>query len=383
MIYKIKLYRVRYILRLKVSAVMSRESGNPCILVKTMLNMEKIAAQRIVEEIPHLRAEASPGGFKGLVLVYGCRDRDEEIRVIEERIPEADRIIPIMGVARAVPDEIASLAAQLAKDLVSPDECFAVRTVRRGSHNFTSIDVNVVVGSSVKEATGACVNLSEPDKIILVEIIKDKAFISIVPGFFEYKKYPKWKKNIIKLMRKIRVVQMPYLGPLEACRKMGVRVGREVQNFEVKELVIAPAGRVDARQLAEFLAGLFEGIESRYGIQKRSYNNRKPRKVPVYVQDIHQFIREHAGEPIIVLEPEGTPVSTAVDQLKRVFSRGKTVNILAGSREGIPLGIYRFADIILDIAPGITLSTEYAVSSALIAIATALYGDLEEAGDDE
>jgi tRNA acetyltransferase TAN1 len=252
-----------------------------------------------------------------------------------------------------------------------------VRTVRRGRHSFTSIDVNVIVGDAVSRVTGACVNLSTPDKLVLVEIIRDTAYISVLPGSIEWKKLPPGKKPVWRLLRRIRTVQMPYLGPLEASYKMGVRVGREVQNFEVGELVIAPSGKVEAQPLERFLYGVFEGIESRFRIQERSYGNRKPRRVPVFVQDIHQLVRDvHGREPIIVLEPEGKPVSEAAEDLKRIFARPGRVNILAGAREGIPLGIYRFADLVLDIAPGITLSTEYALSSALIAIISVLYPEI-------
>ncbi|MCD6235757.1 MAG: SPOUT family RNA methylase, partial [Thaumarchaeota archaeon] len=54
------------------------------------------------------------------------------------------------------------------------------------------------------------------------------------------------------------------------------------------------------------------------------------------------------------------------------------VSILIGSREGIPKGVYRAADLVLDIAPGITLSTELAAPSALAAIYTALNMSSEE-----
>ena len=355
----------------------------PCILVKTQLGLERIAAQRILEELPWLRVKPNPEGFRGLVLVYGCRGGEE--KEIESKVPEADRIIPVMAVTVARPEAIAEVAARLAKETINPGECFAVRTVRRGRHDFTSIDVNVVVGDSVKKATGACVNLSFPDKIVAVEIIKEKALVSVLPGSVEWRKMRPGKNPVTRLFSKISVVQMPYLGPLDACRNMGVRVGREIQNFEVRELVIAPSGIVDARQLAEFLNGVFEGIESRYQVQRKSYH-RKPRRVPVYVQDIHQLVRDRSREPIIVLEPEGEPVSKVADQLWNIVRRAKRVNILVGSREGIPLGIYRFADLVVDIAPGLTLSTEYAAAAALIAFATVLHERLggledEEGGD--
>ncbi len=352
---------------------------NPCILIKTALGMERIVASRVLEVAPWLEAEASPRGFRGLVLVYNCRGGEEEL--VRKGVVEADRVISIMAVAKADPHEIAVKARELAMRIIREGECFAVRTTRRGRHEFTSIDVNVIVGASVKDATGACVNLSYPDKIVLVEIIQDRAFITIVPGSFEWKKMRPGKNPVLGLFKRISIVQMPYLGPLDACRNMGVRIGREVQNFEVRELVVAPAGPVDARQLLEFLLGLFEGIESRYRIQARTYH-RKTRKVPVIIQDIHQLVRDRMREPIIVLEPEGEPISRVSEELWNIVKGGRRVNILIGSRQGIPLGIYRFADLVVDIAPGITLSTEYAASSALIALATILHDRLSSLGEE-
>jgi tRNA acetyltransferase TAN1 len=58
------------------------------------------------------------------------------------------------------------------------------------------------------------------------------------------------------------------------------------------------------------------------------------------------------------------------------------INILIGSREGIPLGVYRYADLVVDIAPGVTLSTEYAAAAALIALATVLHDRLGGEGEE-
>jgi tRNA acetyltransferase TAN1 len=158
---------------------------------------------------------------------------------------------------------------------------------------------------------------------------------------------------------------------------MGVRVGREVQNFEVGELVIAPIGLVDARQLAVFIEGVIEGIESRYEVQRKSYG-RRAHRVPVRLQDLYQLVRSRKNEVIIVFEPEGEPVSKVAEQLYELIKTGKRINMLFGSREGIPEGIYRFADLVVDIAPGVTLSTEYAAAAALIAVATVLHDRLAE-----
>ena len=344
------------------------------ILVKTSLGFEKIVASRIMEIDDKAEVVPSPRGFKGLVLIKAGKLNPKELyeRILKE-IVEADKVILVDAIAPAIPEVIGKVAASIAKEKISSDETFAVRTTRRGRHGFTSIDVNVVVGDAVRKATGASVNLRYPDKIVLVEIISDTALISVVPGSFEWHKYAPGKKPLQKLFRRIAVVQMPYLGPRDSIMVMGRRIGREVQNFEVGELVIAPTGIVDAEQIMLFVKAVLEGINSRYEVQRKSYSY-KPHKVPVYIMDLHQLVRDRINEPIIVFEPEGKYIGDVRDKLaKIVLGSKKRVNLLFGSREGIPLGIYRFADLVVDIAPGITLSTDYAAAAGLIALATVLY----------
>ena len=357
------------------------EPSNGCnfVLLKTVLGMENVAASYVKEIDPQAEVRVAPGGFRGLVLVKPSIDKHEFARLVAEKVPEVENIVVAEACTKAEPRSIAEAAARLAREQVTSDETFAVRTVWRGRHSFTSIDVNVVAGDAVRKATGASVNLTRPDKVVLVEIINDKAFISVMPGSAFWKKMKPGKYPVYKLFRRISIVQMPYLGPLDACRTMGVRVGREVQNFEVGELVVAPIGLIDARQLVEFLQGVFEGIESRYEIQRRSYG-RKAHRVPVRLQDLYQLVRSRMREPIIVFEPEGEPISKVADKLYDIVRSARRVNMLFGSREGIPEGVYRFADLVVDIAPGITLSTEYAAAAALTALATVLHDRLAASG---
>ncbi len=347
-------------------------SSCPVIIVKTVLGMEQVAASYIEELDPNARVKPAPYGLKGLVLVEASTDKNELAKLIEERVPEAEKVIVAEACTEADPKAIAEEAAHLAPRYIKPENTFAVRTVRRGRHSFTSIDVNVVVGDAVRKATGASVNLRFPDWVVAVEIIHDRAYIAFYPGVKEWKKMRPGKYPLYKLFRRISVVQMPYLGPLDACKTMGVRIGREVQNFEVGELVIAPIGAVDALQLKTFLDGVFEGIESRYEVQRRSYG-REVHRVRVLVQDLYQLVRDRRNEVIIVFEPEGEYVSKAADRIYELIRKGKRINMLFGSREGIPQGVYRFADLVLDIAPGITLSTEYAAAAALIAVASVVH----------
>lgn len=357
---------------------LKKEINTIDILVKTSLGFEDLTAIRVKEIIPNVKITSKPYGFMGLIAIV-AGNKSEAAKKISEEVVEAERIIIVDKCVKADLNEIAKNAAEIAEKKISSNENFAVRTVRRGKHNFTSIDVNVIAGASIKEATGANVDLRYPSKIVRIEILKDLALISVEDGKSEWKKTSPEKVPIIKFLRKIAVVQMPYLGSEEAARVMGVRIGREVQTFEVMELVIAPIGKIKGREMKAFLDGVFEGIRSRYEIQKRTYG-RPARIVPVYIQDLHQLVRERKSrEPIIVFEPEGKPLPKVKDKIiEMIIKEGKRTNILVGSREGIPLGIYRFADLVVDLCPGITISTEYAAASALIAITTILEEELIE-----
>jgi len=344
------------------------------VLIKTVLGFENIVKNRIKEIDPSADVLVAPKGFKGLVLAgSNAFDKDKFVKVLNKELIEAEKIIPIDLIVRADPNEICKGISGFVNEKISSDETFAVRTTRRGRHKFTSIDVNIIVGDCVRKYTGASVNLRYPDKIVLVEIIGEEAYISILPGSFEYHKYAPEKKELYRFFNKLSIIQMPYLGPIESVIEIGKRIGREVQNFEVKELVIAPIGLVDAYSLARFIDSVMEGIESRYRVQVKSYH-RKPRKTPVYIMDLYQLIRDRGDEVIIVFEPEGRYIVDVKDELEElVLKSRKRINLLFGAREGIPTGIFRYADLVIDIAPGMVLSTDYAVAAGLIALSTILY----------
>jgi len=360
------------------------------VVMTCRLGMEKVVASYVKELDPEAEVIPCPFGLMGMVLAV-ARDPAKLASEVKARVPEVEKVFVVDAVARASIDDIIAKAVPIARSRIREDESFAVRTVRRGKHSFTSIDVNVALGAAVKEATGARVDLENPDKVVVVQIVHDYAYISIVPGSEFWRKMGPGKFPMYKLFRLISVAHEPYLGPPDASYTMGRRVGREVQTYEVGELVVAPIGRVDAEPLYHFLRGLFEGIESRYEIQKRSYG-RKVHKVKVGLQDMYQFVRSRMGEPMIVFEPEGEPISRVSkelgDLLVECVKKRRRVNVLVGAREGVPTGVFRFASFVLDVAPGVVISTDYALASALIAMATAVHERLrqevgEALGDDE
>jgi len=341
------------------------------LLLKTLKGMEQIVASRVLELESNLKVQPNPQNFLGLVLVSGSRDKQALYRRLKEEIPEIEKVLLVDACGPAELEHIVDMAKEVVYGKINREETFAVRTTRRGTHNFTSIDVNVAVGNIVRKITQAEVNLNFPDKILWVEIIGNLALLSLTDGLEEHRKKAPDKLSVLPILRKMSIVQMPYLGPLKSAKEFGMRIGRCVQTFEVGELIVGFVGCVNSWEILAFLQGVREGIESRYNIQTKSYT-REVYKVPVFIQDLYQLVRDRREEPIIVFEPEGEKISKLGKNLVELFKRGKRVNMLIGSREGIPSGIYRFANLVIDLSPTITISTDFAAASAIMACLTLL-----------
>lgn len=94
----------------------------------------------------------------------------------------AKRIAKVFGVVstsvaarcEAEIDEIAKFAVKAAEGLRGS---FAIRARRAGTHSFTSMDVARIAGNAVKEATGARVDLDNPDVEIFIEVREKYAYV--------------------------------------------------------------------------------------------------------------------------------------------------------------------------------------------------------------
>ena len=242
----------------------------------------------------------------------------EAYKKILSNIPEVEKALPIFGETNADIYEIAEKALEIAKKVIKDGESFAVRTTRRGKHDFTSIDVNIAVGSKIKDNLNSPVNLDYPDKVVWIEIFGNKAYISVTEE--QVRKKPKADETL-RILKKISIIQLPYVGDLEGAYRMGVRIGRAAQAFEVGELVIAPYEEIDIEQFERFLSGIIEGRNSRFEIQKKSYG-RRVRLVPVKIRDLFQLVRSRFGEVFITTSAKGTQIDmetckSIVDLFKR------------------------------------------------------------------
>lgn len=344
------------------------------ILLTTGLGKEEIAASFLEEERNVESVMPRPLGFKGLVLVR-CSEPETCLASLLKGNVFIEKGFVVNACVEAEIDKITKASLDIARNVIGEHNSFAVRTVRRGSHDFSSIDVNVNVGREVQLATGARVDLENPDYTILINILGPVAFISLVENMPTRPKRWKEKTPFYKFFNRVIVVQEPYLShDLEACFKMGERIGRALQTYEIGDYYIALTKPVDSHQLGEFMRGVTEGIESRYSIQLKSYS-RKPVKTKVRVYELHLLIRSFRDNPIIIFEPEGEYVAKVSDKLARIIQRGKRPVLVFGAREGVPTGLFRFAELVVDIAPGMTLSTEQALTAAFGALTVILSGE--------
>jgi thiamine biosynthesis protein ThiI len=93
------------------------------------------------------------------------------------RVPGIVSVSPAVKVSSKM-SSITSAAVRAAKKTLASGKTFAVRTKRVGEHEFSSQDVNVVIGSAVLKAVpGTRVNLSAPDKEISIEIREKNAYV--------------------------------------------------------------------------------------------------------------------------------------------------------------------------------------------------------------
>jgi tRNA acetyltransferase TAN1 len=345
-------------------------------IIKTQKGYEAIAANYLKDEVEDIKVDITPHGYSGIILVESGDNIEEKAL----KIPEVERVLKVLFEVPADLEKIAGLAEKIA-EYINEGESFAVETKRRGKHNFSSVDVNVVLGAKIKDLTNAEVNLDYPDKVVYVEIIKDNAYICIGERK-EWRKYEGNKKNARELFKKVTIVQMPYWGDLRVCRKFGEQIGRAAQAFEVKELIIAPKGKIDAYELLEFLKGIQVGQKSRYLVQKEAYPW-DVKKVPISVHELYQVVRDKRrnNRLLIITDPKGNTINQVKDKLKKDLKSAKEIVVFIGSREGIPRGIFRFADYVIDLAPYMTFATEHGIPGALIGLWTIYDEEYDENND--
>ncbi len=312
------------------------------MIVTTEVDVERVAAGRI-RDVPGLAAELQ-NPFNGVRIVEADM---EDAAAQLSKIPEINNILTVDAECPAQIGAIVDVGEALARDKIPRDSTFAVDTARRGQHDFTSIDVNVALGGAIARD----VSLAAPDYTVRVEIIRESAYLSVIPG----------KRGIQRtgglshrIAARISVVQMFYPNESDITGTMGHRIGRAAQAFGVKELVLAHHRGTEAEDFARFCQGACKGRQTRLK-KVRRIEGERARQVPIRVADLFQIVRHKQNEPMIMASAFGKAVSECYPMVAELFSTSRSVNLFIGARRGIPKGLFRFADVVINLAPGMTL----------------------------
>ncbi|MCS7120781.1 MAG: THUMP domain-containing protein [Nitrososphaerota archaeon] len=206
-------------------------------VVTTSSGFEREARKEIESLIPGVKVTTTH--FKG-TLIAECYDggrfldavKGAETKFIGKVYP-VDASINITKEAESVNlifEELMCLGK------LKSGEKFSVRCFRRGSHNFSSAYVERELGSLLQVATGATVNLSDPEKVVIVQIFQEKAFLGIVKSediivkrIAVARKYRRGKRPLTRAEHKIR----------EAIESFGIIIE---PSFEVLDVGAAPGG---------------------------------------------------------------------------------------------------------------------------------------------
>ena len=93
---------------------------------------------------------------------------------------------------------------------------------------------------------------------------------------------------------------------------------------------------------------------------------------PILLQDLYQVARDKRRKRnlLIVTDPTGKQLVDVKDDLGKKMLYADEIVVFVGSRVGIPKGVFRLADYVVDLSPYITFATEQAIPAALIALLT-------------
>ncbi len=115
--------------------------------------------------------------YKGLFLLEADEHALEKIK--EYETTAIHRVIPFDTMVRTDLSQIITKVLSLAQEKLAKGEKFAVRCKRRGLSD-SSKEIERKIGASIVEEFKNPVDLDNPEKIILIEIINKKAGIAII-----------------------------------------------------------------------------------------------------------------------------------------------------------------------------------------------------------
>ena len=120
--------------------------------------------------------------YSGVLLVKTALRPEEALRAVKSmEMAYVEHVFPIHEVVEADLRALREACLKLAREVgLRPGLKFAVRCRRRGRAVRSSVEVERALGQAIREATGAEVDLEEPDVVFRIEVIGDVAGICLL-----------------------------------------------------------------------------------------------------------------------------------------------------------------------------------------------------------
>ena len=120
-------------------------------------------------------------GFPGVLLIRTSLTPREALELINSmEMAYVKSVVAFELVVPADASAIEEACIRLAREVqVGPGVRFAVKCRRRGKAIPSSHELEIAVGKALKEATGAEVDLEEPDVVFRIEVVGDMAGIGL------------------------------------------------------------------------------------------------------------------------------------------------------------------------------------------------------------
>ena len=304
-------------------------------------------------------------GIAGLVIVDS--DRPDARDALAE-IPELNNIIPTQVECASELAAIAEAASIYISDNTPKGTSISLRVRRRGQHPFSSIDMTAAIAGRVERE----VNLQAPHYELRVETVRERTYLGLEK--IDEEQAPP-QRSATRITAKLGVVQLLYADRPAISESMGHRIGRAAQAFSIRELILAYAGEAEADHVASFCRGACKGRDSRLN-KVRRIRGESSRQVPIKVADLYQTVRRLRSHPMIVTSAAGKPIVECRDEIRQLLTESSRLYLFIGSRQGVPRGVFRDANLLVNLAPGLTFATEHGIPAAVAGIMACL--DLSE-----
>ena len=120
--------------------------------------------------------------YPGVLLVKTALRPEEALRAVRSmEMAYVEHVFPIHEVVKTDLEALRETCLKLAREVgLRPGLKFAVRCRRRGRAIRSSVEVERALGQAIREATGAEVDLEEPDVVFRIEVIGDVAGICLL-----------------------------------------------------------------------------------------------------------------------------------------------------------------------------------------------------------